>query len=290
MDAMGELEAARWLSEHIEEMLEITGGEETVGGLLDTARQLARLDDLFGPPDPAFERRLTAQIEARLAERPRRQAVWRPRFVWVTALALVLVLAGLFTPPGQAALAELMAIFHLNQAQVHIAETVPVVQAYTATAEITLPGLPEVQATVVPRTFQVPTYLPEGYQLYRTSTSHFDQFPAWAQPLFVDVTYRRESDEVIWELSYRQYFMSLGGGTTIGSLTFSPEEVETVHQVAVNSRPAVLLIVRPAHSVGQSGRIYHLVWEQDDALFTLTTPELSPDELVHIAESVAPYN
>jgi len=48
--------------------------------------------------------------------------------------------------------------------------------------------------------------------------------------------------------------------------------------------------VRPAHSVGQSGRIYHLVWEQDDALFTLTTPELSPDELVHIAESVAPYN
>jgi len=60
--------------------------------------------------------------------------------------------------------------------------------------------------------------------------------------------------------------------------------------VAVNSRPAVLLIVRPAHSVGQSGRIYHLVWEQDDALFTLTSTELSSDELVHIAESVAPYN
>jgi len=72
MDAMGELEAARRLSEHIEEMLEITRGEETVGGLLDTARQLARLDDLFGPPDPAFERRLTAQIEARLAEQPQR--------------------------------------------------------------------------------------------------------------------------------------------------------------------------------------------------------------------------
>ena len=289
MDAMSERQVARRLSEHIEEMLEITRGKDTVGGLLDTARQLSRLDDLFGPPDPTFERRLTAQIEAQLAERPRRQAVWRPRFVWITALALVLVLAGLVTPPGQAALAELMAVFRLGQAEVHITATAPVAQAYTATAEIALPGLPEAQATVVPRTFQVPTYLPEGYQLYRTSTSHFDQFPAWAQPLFVDVTYRRESDEVIWELSYRQYFMSLGGGTTIGSLTFSPEEVETVHQVAVNSRPAVLLIVRPAHSVGQSGRIYHLVWEQDDALFTLTTPELSSDELVRIAESVAPY-
>jgi hypothetical protein len=59
--------------------------------------------------------------------------------------------------------------------------------------------------------------------------------------------------------------------------------------VAVNSRPAVLLIVRPARSVGQPERILHLVWEQDDALFTLTSTELSSDELVHIAESVAPY-
>jgi hypothetical protein len=277
------------LSERVEEMLEITRGEETAGDLLDTARQLARLDDLLGPPDPAFERRLTAQIEAQLAERPRHRAVWRPRFVWITAVVLMLVVAGLLTPPGQAAWAELMAIFHLNQAQVHIAETVPVAQAYTATAEITLPGLPEAQATVVPRTFQVPTYLPEGYQLHRTSTSHFDEFPAWAQPLFIDVTYRREADEVIWELAYRQYFMSLGGGTTIGSLTFSPEEIESARQVTVDGHPAVLLTVRPARSGGQTDQILHLVWEQDGALFTLTTTDLSSEELVRIAESVAPY-
>ena len=289
MDAMGERKAARWLSERIEEMLEITGGEETAGDLLDTARQLARLSDLFGRPDPAFEQRLTAQIEARLAERPRRRAVWRPRFVWVTAVVLVLVLVGLLTPPGRATLAELMAIFRLDQAEVHIAETVPVAQAYTATAEITLPGMPEAQATVVPRTFQVPTCLPEGYQLHRISTSHFDEFPAWAQPLFIDVTFLRETDEAVWELSYRQYFMSLGGGTTIRSLTFSPKEIESARQVTVNNHPAVLLTVRSASSVGQPDRILHLVWEQDDALFTLTTTELSPDELVRVAESVAPY-
>jgi hypothetical protein len=288
MDAIGERQAARQLSERIEEMLETTRGEETAEDLLDTARQLARLDDLFGRPDPAFEQRLTAQIEAQLAERPRRRAVWRPRFVWVTTAVLVLVLVGLLTPPGQAAWAELMAIFRLNQAEVHIAKTVPVVQAYTATAEITLPGLPEAQATAVPRTFQVPTHLPEGYQVHRVSTSHFDEFPAWAQPLFVDVTYRREKDEAVWELSYRQYFMSLGGGTTIGSLTFSPEEIESARQVTVNSHPAVLLTVRPANS-GQPDRALHLVWEQDDALFTLTTTELSPDELYRVAESVAPY-
>ena len=289
MDAMGERQAARWLSERIEEVLEMPGGEETAGDLLDTARQLVRLNDLFGPPDSAFERRLTAQIEARLAELPRRRVVWRPRFAWVTAVVLVLVLAGLFTPPGQAALAELMTIFRLDQAEVHIAETVPVVQAYTATAEITLPGIPEAQATVVPRTLQVPTYLPEGYQLDRISPSHFDEFPAWAQPLFIDVTYQRETDEAIWELSCRQYFMSLGGSTTIGSLTFSPEEIESARQVTVNSHSAVLLTLRPASSVGQLNRILNLVWEQDGALFTLTTTELSPDELVRIAESVAPY-
>ena len=290
MDAMGEDKAARWLSERIEEMLESTRDEETAGDLLDTARQLARLSDLFGRPDPAFERRLTAQIEAQLAELPRRRAVWRPRFVWVTTAVLVLVLAGLLTSPGRAALAELMAIFRLGQAEVHITETVPVARAYTATAEITLPGLPEAQATVVPRTFQVPTYLPQGYQLHRISTRHFDEFPAWAQPLFIDVTYQRETDEAVWELSYRQYFMSLGGGTTIGSLNFLPDEIESARQVTVSSHPAVLLTVRSASSVGQPGRILHLVWEQDDALFTLTTTELSPDELYRVAESVEPYH
>ena len=289
MDAMGERQAAQRLSERIEEMLGMPKGEETAGNLLDTARHLARLSDLLGRPDPVFEQRLTAQIEARLAERPRRRIVWRPRFAWVTAVALVLVLVGLLTPPGQAALAELMTVFHLGQAEVHITETVPVAQVYTATAEITLPGIPEAQATVVPRTLQVPTYLPEGYQLHRISTSHFDEFPAWAQPLFIDVTYRRETDEATWELSCRQYFMSLGGGTTIGSLTFSPEEIVSARQVTVNSHPAVLLTVRPASSAGQFDRILNLLWEQDDALFTLTTTELSADELFRVAESVAPY-
>jgi len=289
MDAMGEFEVAQRLSEHIEEMLEMPRGGETARDLLDTARQLVRLNDLFGRPDPAFEQRLTAQIEARLAEWSRPQPLWRPRFIWVTVTVLVLVLAGLLTPPGQAALADLMAVFHLDQVEVHIAETVPVAQAYTATAEITLPGMPEARATVVPHAFQVPTYLPEGYRLHRISTSHFDEVPSWAQPLFIDVAYRRETDEAVVELSYRQYFMSLGGGTTIGSLTFSPEEIESARQVTVNGHPAVLLTVMPASSGRQPERILHLVWEQDNALFTLTTTELSPDELVRIAESVGPY-
>jgi hypothetical protein len=289
MDAIGERKAARWLSERIEEMVGTTAGEETEGDLLDTARQLVRLSDLFGRPAPAFEQRLTAQIEAGLVERPRHRAVWRPRFVWGAAVMLVLVLAGLLTSPGQAALAEIMAVFRLDQAEVRVAETVPVVQAYTATAEITLPGIPEAQATVVPHIFQVPTYLPEGYRLHRISTSHFDEVPSWAQPLFIDVAYRRETDEAVVELSYRQYFMSLGGGTTIGSLNFSPEEIESACQVTVSSHPAVLLTVLPASSDRQPDRVLHLVWEQGDALFTLTTTELSPEELVHIAESVGPY-
>jgi hypothetical protein len=84
--------------------------------------------------------------------------------------------------------------------------------------------------------------------------------------------------------------MSLGEGIiTIESLNFSPEEIESARQMIVNGHPAVLLTVRPTSSVGQPDGILLLVWEQDDALFTLTTTELSPDELVRIAESVVPY-
>ena len=286
MSAMAERRAAQRLSERIEGMLDLADDQEA-DDLLDTARQLARLNDLFDPPAPAFERRLTARIEAQLAERPRRRAVWRPRLAWGVAMTVVLVLAGLFTPPGRAVVAELMAVIRLGQTEVRVEpETPNVVRTFTGTAEVTLPGLPEARATVAPRTLQVPAYLPEGYRLHRVSTSHFDELPAWAQPLFMNVTYRRETVEMIWELSYRQYFVSFGGAGTIRALTYPPEEVESVREVSVGGHPAVLLIRQLTSPVQQ---IFHLVWEGENAVFTLTTTELPPDELIRIAESVAPY-
>lgn len=284
MGAMTERQAARRLADRIETMLDITENQET-DGLLDTARQLARLGDLFGPPAPAFEQRLTAHIEARLTERPQRRAIWRPRLAWGVAVAVMLLLAGLLTPPGRAALAELMAIFRLGQTEVRVEpETAAVVRTFTTTAEITLPGLPEARATVEPRILQVPAYLPEGYRLHRISTSHFDELPAWVQPLFIDLTYRRETAEFVWELSYRQYFVASGGPGTIRALTYPPEEFESVREVSVGGHPAVLF----GRGV-MPDRVLHLVWEAEDAVFTLTATELSPDELVRIAESVAPY-
>lgn len=289
MGATGERRAARRLSQRIETVLEVTDEQET-DGLLDTARQLTRLDDLFGPPDAAFERRLAAHIEARLEAQPQRRAARRPRLAWSAALALLLVVAGLLTAPGQAVVARLMAVFRLGQTEVRLEpETTPAGRAFTATAEITLPGLPEARATVEPRVLQAPTYLPAGYRLHRISTSHFDELPAWVQPLFVDVTYRRETTEVVWELAYRQYFVSSGGAGTIQALTYSPEEFESARQVTVGGRPAALLTKQPAAPLRPSERILHLVWEGEDAVFTLTTTELSPDELVRVAESVSPY-
>lgn len=289
MGATGERQAARRLSKRIETMLDITE-EREADDLLDTARQLARLGDLFGPPDSAFERRLTTRIEARLAERPRRRTVWHPRLAWGIIVGVVLVVAGLFTPPGRAVMANLAAVFHLGQTEVRIEpETATVVRTFTATAEIALPGLPEAQATAMPRIFQVPTYLPDGYWLRHISTSHFDELPAWVQPLFIDVTYRRETVEFVWELSYRQYFVSSGGSSTIKALTYSSEEFESVREVTVGGHPAVLFSRESVSATGPSEQVLHLVWEGENAVFTLTAMGLSPDELVRVAESVAPY-
>jgi hypothetical protein len=289
MSAIGERQAARRLSQRIETMLEMTEEQET-DGLLDTARQLARLGDLFGPPDAAFERRLAARVEARLDARPQRRAAWRLRLAWGAALALLLVVAGLLTSPGQNVVARLMAVFHLGQTEVRVEpETAPAGRPFTATAEITLPGLPEARATAAPRILQAPTYLPAGYRLHRISTSHFDELPAWVQPLFFDVTYRRETAEVIRELSFRQYFVASGGPGTIRALTYPSEEFESVQEMTVGRRPAALLTRRLDALSGSSEQILHLVWEGADAIFTLTTTELSPDELVRVAESVSPY-
>jgi hypothetical protein len=287
--AMSERQAARRLTKRIEGMLDIAEGQET-GDLLDTARQLARLGDWFGPPDPAFERRLTARIEARLAERPPRRTAWRLRPVWGLVAGLVLVVVGLFTSPGQAVVAELMAVFRLGRTQVRVEpETTRPVKA-SATAEITLPGLPEAQAAVEPRTLQVPAYLPQGYRLHRLSTRHFDELPAWVQPLFIEVIYRQETAEVIWELAYRQYFVASGGEGTIQALTYPTKEFESVQKVTVGGRPAVLLTRPPASPVQPGEQVLHLVWEGENAVFTLlTSSTLLPDELVRIAESVTPY-
>ncbi len=290
MDSISERKAARRLSKRIEKELDVTEGRGT-DDLLDAARQLSRLSELFGPPDLAFEQRLTAQVEARLAEQPSRRAIWRPRLAWGMTLAVVFVLVGLFTAPGQAVVAEFMAIFRLGRTEVRVEpESATATRTFTATAEIAIAGLPQARATAMPRTFCVPSYLPEGYHLHRISTSRFDELPDWAQPLFIDVTYRREMAERVWELSYRQYFVSSGGPGTIKALTYSPEEFESVQEVAVNGHPAVLFGRDSVGAGGHSEQILHLVWEAGNAIFTLTSIELSPDELVRIAESVIPYN
>jgi hypothetical protein len=289
MGVRGERKAARRLSQRIEMILDISE-DQGPDDLVDTARRLARLGDLFGPPDAAFERRLTARIEARLAERPRRRASWRPRLAWGIVVGAVLVIAGLFTPPGQAVVARLAAVFQLGQTQVRVEpERTDLVRTFTATTEMPLPGLPEARATAMPRTFQVPAYLPDGYRLHRVSTSHFDELPAWVQPLFIDVTYRRETAGFVWELAYRQYFVSSGGPGTIEALTYPPEEFESVREVIVGGFPAVLLTKPSVSPVQPSEQILHLVWERENAVFTLTATDLLPDELVRIAESVVPY-
>jgi hypothetical protein len=289
MGMMGEQKAAQRLSERIEGMLDIKEKQEA-DDLLDTAHRLAGLNDLFGPPNPAFEQRLTARIEARLAKRLQQRGSWHLRLTWVGALAMLLIMVGLFTTPGRAVVAELMAVFRLGRTEVRVEpEIASVDRTFTATAETTLSGLPEARVEVEPRILQVPTFLPQGYQLHRVSTSHFEELPAWVQPLFVDVIYQRETTEIVWELAFRQYFVASGGLGTISALTYPPKEFESVLEVSVGDHRAVLLTKRPVSPVQPSEQILHLVWEGENTVFTLTSAELTRDEIVRVAESVVPY-
>jgi len=276
--------AARRLSEHIDAMRPRPGTEES-DDLLDVVSQLSRLGERLGPPALDFEQRLMARIEARLSETSR-----RPRLAWAMVLVVALLVVGLFISSGQAALARLMAVFQLGQTQVRLEPgATELARLYPTTAEATLASLAEAQSMVAPRILMTPIDLPSGYRLHRVSTSYFDDLPDWVQPLFIDVTYRREISEVVWELAYRQYFVAPGGPGTIRALTYPPEEFESVQDMSVAGRPAVLMSREPSESTLPGERLLHLVWEGEQAIFTLTALDLTPDEIIRVAESVAPY-
>ncbi len=252
-------------------------------GVLATARQLARLPELRGPVDPAFEQRVVRQLQ--VADGASRRAL-RPRWTWAAAgLAVVLLVVVGLTPLGQTAVASFMAVFNLGRTEVRIEPALtPSALPATVTAggaavqeRLTLEAAQQQFASAIPQ----PAYLPRGYQLKGVNSYTYPDLPAWVpQPLFVELVYGDSQGE---HLNLRAYSIVLGEEVSISALNLQAQSIQEATDVNVNGQPGVVLRLGPQ---GTETVWREVVWEQADLILSLSSVDLTEAELLRIARSV----
>jgi len=268
-----------------------SGVDPADAGLLDTARELARLPALLGPVDPALEERVMRQVRA--AEplpgppvpRPAGQTSFgtaarrrpRIRLGWAVAgLVTLLLVALLVTPLGGAAVASFRAVFNLGRTDVAITQaTTPTVTA-GATGVRQAMTLEEAQAAV---DFEIPepAYLPAGYRLLEVNGYSYPDLPAWMpQPFFVELIYGDGDDGTC---NLRIYPIVLGSEANVSGLNLETTSVEKVQDLVIGGQPGVLL------RVGGSDW-QELVWEHGELIMALSSGDLDEAELLQVARSV----
>jgi hypothetical protein len=252
-------------------------------GVLAIARQLARLPELLGPVDPAFEQQVRRQLQA-VGGSSRR--AHRPGWGWAAAglVVVLLVVMGL-TPLGQTAVAGFMAVFNLGRTEVRIepaftpsALPATVTAGGTAVQEgLTLEEAQQQLSVAIPQ----PEYLPTGYQLRGVNSYTYPDLPAWVpQPLFVELVYGDSQGEV---LNLRVYSIVLGEEASISALNLQARSIQEATDVEVNGQPGVALRLGPE---GAEAVWREVVWEQADLILSLSSVNLTEAELLHIARSV----
>ena len=252
-------------------------------GLLDTARQLARLPALLDPVDPALEQQVMRRVrQAAVLPRPRR----RFRLGWAAAgLAAILLAVTFLTPQGQTALASFMAVFDLGRTEVRITpvNTPPMLSA-TASDQVSAVQegltLDEAQA-LLPVTIPQPAYLPPGYSLREVNSYTYPDLPAWIpQPFFVELVYGASSSDLA---TLRVYPIMLGDHASISGLNLEAAPIQGVQDVDVNGQAGVLLrLGTEEHQTAWQ----EIVWEQDDLILALFGTNLTQPDLLRIARSV----
>jgi hypothetical protein len=251
-------------------------------GLLDAARELARLPALLGPVHPALEERVMRQVRAteRPAPRPAGRAARRlPRFrpSWAFAgLVTLLLVALLVTPLGNAAVASFRAVFDLGRTDVAITQaTTPTVTAGAAGVRQAM-TLEEAQAAVA---FEIPepAYLPAGYRLLEVNGYSYPDLPAWMpQPFFIELIY---GDGEGGTCDLRVYPIALGSDASVSGLRLETASVEKVQDLEIGGQPGVLLRVGGADW-------QELVWEHGELIMALSSGDLDDVELLQVARSV----
>ncbi len=280
-----ERERAEQLSAAVDQML--TGSHEASlaasdapgidpadAGLLDTARQLARLPALMEPVDARLEQRVMSL--ARTASAPGRRLP-RLRLSWAVAgLVAVLLLALLVTPLGGAAVASFRAVFDLGRTDIQITQaTTPTITAGAAAVRQRL-SLQEAQAGVA---FEIPepAHLPSGYVLREVNGYSYPDLPAWVpQPFFVELIY---GDDAGGTCNLRIYPIVLGSEASVSALNLEATRVEKVQDLVIGGQPGVLLRVG-------GGTWQEVVWEYGELVLALSSDDLAEAELLQMAQSV----
>ena len=252
-------------------------------GVLGTARRLAQLPALLGPLSPVLEQRVLCALRAPDASKSRAR---RLRLGWASVgLAVVLLVALLWTPQGQTAVAGFLAVFRLGRTEVRItpagtpsALPATAVAASTAVREsLTMDEARQRIAFAIPE----PAYLPSGYELRAVDSYTYPDLPAWVpQPFFVELVYGNGHGD---DLVLRVYSILLGDQASISGLNLQAAPIQEVRDVEVDGQPGVLLQLghEPDQVVWQE-----LVWEQDERILALSSADLSEADLLRIARSV----
>lgn len=266
--------AARRLSEQIDRMLAGEPADPESPELVVAAR-LSRLADALPPIAPAFEKRVLSPVR-----RGRGLVRWPfpARALSVAAVAAVLVLALTLTVPGQAALARLAAVFHLDSVQVgiNVATATPADSARVAAPRIerALTGVTQA-AEVAPVPVLVPE-MPAGWSLRDVRAVYYPDLPANV-PLNIILAYESQSGA---SLEIAEFFIRLGDNVAIDSLSRTDELSRSAREVQVDGRPAILVEGSP----GQDHRA--LIWQQDDILLEIDAIGLGADDLLALASSM----
>lgn len=252
-------------------------------GVLATARQLARLPEMLGPVDPAFEQRVRRQLQATGGASRRAR---RPRWGWAAAgLAVVLLVVMGLTPLGQTAVASFMAVFNLGRTEVRIepALTPSALPATVTTGgaavqeRLTLEEAQQQFSLAIPQ----PAYLPTGYHLKGVNSYTYPDLPAWVpQPLFVELVYGDSQGE---HLNLRAYSIMLGEEVSISALNLQAQSIQEATDVDVNGQPGVALRLGSQRTEAVWREV---VWEQANLILSLSSVDLTEAELVRIARSV----
>lgn len=251
-------------------------------GLLEMARQLARLPDLLGPVEPQLEERVLRTIR-----RERRARARRPfQLAWAAAgLAAILLVVVALTPLGQTAVASFLAVFNLGTTEVRIesVSTPSLLPATAVTAETAIRqslSLEQAQAQVAFPLPQ-PAYLPAAYQLRGVHSYTYPDLPAWVpQPFFLEFVYAEPGGD---QLILRVYPIVLGEQASISGLDLQATSIQAAEDVQINGQPAVLFQLGSERAASAWREV---VWEHDDLILALSSVHLSEADLLQVAGSV----
>ncbi len=275
LDGPAEMEAAHRLSEQIDRLLAGHPVEHS-DPMLTLVTTLTQLNQVLPPVDPALEERII-----RLAS-PQRRVLRLPlRPLVVAAATLLVILTFTLALTGQPAIARLATIFQLDSVKIgiNIATATPAQASRLVTPRIEKPlaSIEEAQQ-VAPVPIQVPIHLPAGWALQDLIAVYYPDLPARI-PLNIILRYESPTGA---RLEIIEYFLQLGDGLTVDSLSRFDDTSTMAQPLTIQGRPGILVTgPRPANT-------QTLIWQANGVLLEVSAQQMDFQTLLEIVQSIQP--